>query len=122
MAIDFTNFKNDTARGNGARDYLVKIIEKAMIEEFGANNVVVTPCKIYLENSVEIPANTVCICLGQTVNKEGSNVDVVATISPTIKSWNTVKGKRTRYAVNFYDILDAIERDKEIKKMMGDII
>lgn len=109
MAIDFTNFKNDTARGNGARSFLVDIISKAMITEFGADNVVVTPKKITLETGVEIPANVVCVCTGQTTNKQGECVDVVAVIAPTIKAWNTVEGKRTTYAVNFDDITEAIE-------------
>lgn len=69
--MDFTNFKNDTARANGARDYLASVIEKALKKELGEKNVLAINEKIYLENGSEIPPHTICACLGQTKNKDG---------------------------------------------------
>lgn len=112
--MNFENFKNDTARANSARDYLASVIEKALINELGEKNVIAVNEKIYLENGSEIPPHTICACIGQTKNKDGFLVDVVATITPKIKKWNTTVGKsRTTHAVSFDDILELITPDED---------
>ena len=115
--FNFAEMKNDTARKSAIRETLANIIFSAMIAEFGENNVVLIPFKITVNDS-DIPGGTVAICTGQTTNKDGATVDIVATVSPTVKAFNTTtnKANRTTYAVNFDDILDAIEAEEIARK------
>lgn len=115
--FNFAEMKNDTARKSAIRETLANIIFSAMIAEFGEDNVVLIPFKITVNDS-DIPGGTVAICTGQTINKDGENVDIVATVSPTVKAFNTTtnKANRTTYAVNFDDIVEAIEEEREVRK------
>ena len=115
--FNFAEMKNDTARKSAIRETLANIIFSAMIAEFGENNVVLIPFKITVNDS-DIPGGTVAICTGQTTNKDGATVDIVATVSPTVKAFNTTtnKANRTTYAVNFDDIVEAIEEERKVRK------
>ena len=115
MKMNFEDFKNDTARSNGARDMLVSIVEKAMQEYFGEDSVISLDKKIVFEHGGEIPPHTVCVCMGQTKDKDGYLVDVVATITPKVKKWNTTAGRRTTYAISFDDIIELVENENEIE-------
>ena len=115
--FNFAEMKNDTARKSAIRETLANIIFSTMIAEFGEDNVVLIPFKITVNDS-DIPVGRVAICTGQTTNKDGATVDIVATVSPTVKAFNTTtnKANRTTYAVNFDDILDAIEAEEIARK------
>ena len=115
--IDFSNFKNDTARKNGARLICNELIAKALKNEYGEENVVMLPCAIQTENEVDFSAGTVLACVGQTTDNEGCSVDVVVEISAKVKSWNNTGTKRKIKAVNFDDILEALnEATEKVKK------
>lgn len=115
--FNFSEMKNDTARRSAIRETLANIIFLAMVAEFGEDNVVLIPFKITV-NDTDIPGGTVAICTGQTTNKDNAVVDIVATVSPTVRAFNTTtnKANRTTYAINFYDIVTAIEEEREARK------
>ena len=120
MAIDYTDFKNDTARMNGARKFILESIFPKMQEIFEGENVRFIKKKLVIladetnpDSTVEIPPNTICVCTGQTKAKDGSTADVVAEISVKIKSFNTTTDKngKTKWAVNFDAITEALEQE-----------
>lgn len=119
MAIDYSVYKNDTARQKAARKLIAESILPTIKETFGDEFVVFTEKKLIVpvgdegEGTVEFPAGSIIICTGQTPNKLGATVDVVATVSVQIKSFNTVKDKRERitWAVNFDEVLAALNDD-----------
>ena len=110
MEIDFSIYKNDTARKKNAREICNKIIYNAFVNAFGKENVLITPCAITTENGVEFSAGVVIACIGQTIDKNGATVDIVIESTAKVKSWNNTGTKRQIKAVNFYDIIDAIEQ------------
>ena len=107
---DLMELKNDTARGNAVRERLANIIYKAIANEFGEDFSILLPKKITVFES-DIPKNTVCVDVGDVIDKDGATVGIVAEIGVKVKAWNTVatKSGRIRYAVNFDDILIALE-------------
>lgn len=115
--------KNDTARKNAIRTRLAEIINNAIIAEFGAEDTVYIKNKITVYDS-DIAGETIAVTVGMVDNSDGEEVEAVATISATVKSWNTVKNKSNKitYAVNMGDILMAIDdkneelAEKEIEK------
>lgn len=123
MAMELKSMKNDTARKNAIRTKLAEVIFKAIVEEFGADEAVLIKNKITVFDS-DIAGDTVAVAVGMVDNNDGEEVEAVATISATVKSWNTVKNKSGRItnAVNMGDILMAIEdkneelAEKEIEK------
>lgn len=123
-AIDFTVCKNDTAKKNLARETLSDIIYKAIADYFGENETIQIKDKITVGEGTDISAGTIAVCVGSVEDKNGDMVDMVATITPSIKSFNTVTNKsgKTTYAVNLGDIIEAVEErkkeiaDKEAKK------
>ena len=112
MKIDFSSYKNDTTRKKSAREICNKIIYDAFVNAFGEENVLITPCAITTENGVEFSAGVVIACIGQTIDKNGATVDVVIESTAKVKSWNNTGTKRQIKAVNFYDIVDAIDATK----------
>lgn len=121
--MDLKSMKNDTARKNAIRTKLAEIIFKAFVEEFGIDDTVYIKNKITVFDS-DIAGETVAVTVGMVDNNEGEEVEAVATVSATVKSWNTVKNKSNKitYAVNMGDILGAIDdkaeelAEKEIEK------
>lgn len=114
--MNYAEMKNDTARKNAARATIMTAIFPALVAEFGEENVVKIDFPITVLNAEEkecadIGGNSIAICTGQTTDKDGATVDVVAVVDCTIKAFNTVtnKANRTTYAVNFDDVLRAIE-------------
>lgn len=113
--MDLKSMKNDTARKNAIRTKLAEIIFKAFVEEFGIDDTVYIKNKITVYDS-DIAGETVAVTVGMVDNNEGEEVEAVATVSATVKSWNTVKNKSNKitYAVNMGDILGAIDDKAEI--------
>ena len=112
MAINFENCKNDTAKANLVRKELANIIFQSAVVEFGEENVRLLDKQIEVgENATKVPKNTVCIKTGETVNKNGIDVDIVATITAEVKNFveNTNKSGKTNYAICWDDILFGIE-------------
>lgn len=114
--LNFAEMKNDTARKNAARAEIMETIYPALIAQYGEDSVVKIdfPITVLNENDkeiAEIGGNSIAVCVGQTVDKDGATVDMVSVIDCTIKAFNTTTNKsgRTTYAVNFDDILRAIE-------------
>lgn len=114
--MNFAEMKNDTARKNAARATIMDTIFPALVAEFGEDNVARIEFPITVMNADEkvcgdIGGNSIAVCTGQTIDKEGANVDVVAVVDCTIKAFNTVtnKSNRATYAMNFDDVLRAIE-------------
>lgn len=114
--MNFAEMKNDTARKNAARTSIMNTIYPALVAEYGEDNAVKIDFPITVLNDndkeiAEISGNSIAVCVGQTVDKDGATVDMVAVIDCTIKAFNTTTNKsgRTTYAVNFDDILRAIK-------------
>ena len=119
MGIDFTACKNDTAKATLVRETLAKTFYQSAVLEFGEDNVVLLDTQIEVgENATKIPKNTVCINTGETVNKNGVTVDVVATVTAEVKNFveNTNKSGKTTYAICWDDILLGMEIANEDKK------
>lgn len=120
MAIELKNLKNDTQRKNVIREKLAEVIFNAVAEEFGIDETVMIKDKITVvcdanDEGSEIAGQTVAVTVGLVDDKNGDEVEAVATISATVKSWNTTKNKsgRITYAMNMSDIIQAIEDGKE---------
>ena len=116
--IELNNLKNDTARKKKIRKRLAEIIQKALIEEFGEENVIYIPTAIYpceSENALgtKINCDSVAVKVGEVDDKDGFCVDVVAVVSPVVKPFNTVLSKSGKItpAINLYDIVEAIEAE-----------
>lgn len=107
---DLMELKNDTARGNAIRERLAKSIYAAIANEFGKDFSILLPKKITVFES-DIPKNTVCVDVGDVLDKDGATVGIVAEIGIKVKAWNTVatRSGRNRYAVTLDDILIALE-------------
>lgn len=114
--MNFAEMKNDTARKNAARSALMNAIFPALVTEFGEDNVAKIDFPITVLNSdnkeiADIAGNSIAVCVGQVTDKDGASVDMVAVVDCTIKAFNTVTNKsgRVTYAVNFDDVLRAIQ-------------
>ena len=77
---DLREMKNDTARKNAIRERVATVIEKAMIEEFGAEN-------------VRRMKNTIAAAVGEVTNKAGQTMDACVEIAPKCCSWDYVVKK-----------------------------
>ena len=77
---DLMEMKNDTARKNAIRERVATVIEKAMIEEFGAEN-------------VRRMKNTIAAAVGEVTNKAGQTMDACVEIAPKCCSWDYVVKK-----------------------------
>lgn len=116
MTINFEEYKNDTARKNGARLICNEKIAELFKELFGEDKVIMLPCAIETEKGVDFPSGTVIACVGTTKNKDGFDVDVVVEINARVKSWNDTGTKRLIKSTNFDDVLDAVEIATNPKK------
>lgn len=118
MAMNLKEMKNDTARKSAIRARLAEVIYKAIAEEFGESETVMIKDKITVYDS-DIAGDTVAVSVGMVDNKDGDEVEAVATISATVKAWNTVTNKsgRVTNAINMGDILAAIyDKNEELKE------
>lgn len=77
---DLMEMKNDTARKNAIRERIATVIEKAMIEEFGAEN-------------VRRMKNTIAAAVGEVTNKAGQTMDACVEVTPKCCSWDYVVKK-----------------------------
>lgn len=113
---NFAEMKNDTARKSAARAELISVMLPALVATYGEDNVARIDFPVTVQNAdgkeiAEIGGNSIAVCVGQTPDKDGATVDMVAIIDCTIKAFNTVTNKKgnTTYAVNFDDVLSSIE-------------
>lgn len=110
---DLMEMKNDPARGNAIRERLAKIIYDTLVKEFGEDDTLLLSKKITVFES-DIPANTICVDVGDVLDNDKATVGAVAEISVKVKSWNTVATKRgTRYAVTLDDIKIALDEPED---------
>lgn len=110
---DLMEMKNDPTRGNAIRERLAKIIYDTLVKEFGEDDTLLLSKKITVFES-DIPANTVCVDVGDVLDNDKATVGAVAEISVKVKSWNTVATKRgTRYAVTLDDIKIALDEPED---------
>ena len=111
--MNLNEMKNDTARKNAIRSTLAEVIVKAMGAEFGEDNVVFIPYAIEPNGGSKINGGSVAVRVGSVVDKNGFEVDAVAIVAVTVKGWNdvTTKSGRNTLAVNFDDILEAVNAE-----------
>lgn len=111
--MDLSIYKNDTARKNAIRDKLAEVVKIALIAEFGEENVIFIPYAIEPNGGSKINGGSVAVRVGETLDKNGFIVDVVAVLSPSVKGWNdvTTKSNRTTLAINFDDITEAVNAE-----------
>ena len=111
--MDLSIYKNDTARKNAIRDKLAEIVKIALVAEFGSENVVSIPFAIEPNGGSKINGGSVAVRVGETLDKNGFTVDVVAILSPSVKGWNdvTTKSGRVTLAINFDDIQEAVNAE-----------
>ncbi len=94
-ALNFKNAKNETTIKTMARTEATSVIQKAMVERFGNENVAVL-------------GNETIVTVGTTKDKAGFNVDVCVSIRPVVKSWNTIARKDGK-------VIEAFDRDEVIE-------
>ena len=113
--MNLNEMKNDAARKSAIRARIAQIVSEALIAEFGDTEVVNVPNKITVHDS-DISGDTVAVRVGM-VTVDGDDVDVVATVSATVKAWKTSTNKsgRVTNAVTLDDIADEVEMDAEIR-------
>lgn len=111
--MDLSIYKNDTARKNAIRDKLAEIVKIALMAEFGSENVVSIPFAIEPNGGSKINGGSVAVRVGETLDKNGFVVDVVAILSPSVKGWNDIatKSGRVTLAINFDDIQEAVNAE-----------
>ena len=107
--MDLSNYKNDTARKSGIRSELGKQLFDALAQIYGTENVVYIPHAIEPQGMAKITGGSIAVRVGEMVDKQGFSVDVVTTISITVKPWNDTVDKRgnAHFAINFDDIVEA---------------
>ena len=116
--FDLTDFKNDTARKKFVREKLAEIIKKALIEEFGEENVCYVPKAIYPNDSGKIDSESGVVSVADIQDKDGFTVDLLTVVSPQIKPFNTVMRKdgKTTPALCLDDVREAVETIDGAKK------
>lgn len=121
--MDLMTLKNDTARQNAIRETIAKAVTKALADEYGVDNVIFVDKKVTVmdgdgNETAEIASNSVVLNCGKVKAKNGDEVDAVAVINATVKSWDTKTNKSAKvtYAVRFDDIVDSIAEQKVADK------
>ena len=111
--LNLEDFKNDTAREKFVRKRVAEVIKEALEKEFGNENVLYVPKAIFPNdgNSRKINCDSVVARVADIKDKDGYEVDLVVSISPEIKPYNTVvrKDGKTTYSINLDDIEYAIK-------------
>ena len=101
-------FKSATAVKAQARVSTMEVVVSALKEKFGESNV------------AKVGSNEYGVIIGQVIDKDGFPQDVVVTLKPTVKEWESRKtDKRTYTQFILADAADAyaIEvKEKEDKK------
>ena len=116
--MDLSIYKNDTARKNGIRDKLAEVLKDALVAEFGNENVIAIPFAIEPNGGSKINGGSIAVKVGETLDKDGFSVDVVAVITSTVKGWNDIltKSGRLTLAINFDDITEAVNAEISARK------
>ena len=103
-----TEFKSATAVKAQARVSTMEVVVSALKEKFGESNV------------AKVGSNEYGVIIGQVIDKDGFPQDVVVTVKPTVKEWESRKtDKRTYTQFILADAADAyaIEvKEKEEKR------
>ena len=103
-----TEFKSATAVKAQARVSTMEVVVSALKEKFGESNV------------EKVGSNEYGVIIGQVIDKDGFPQDVVVTLKPTVKEWESRKtDKRTQTQFILADAADAyaIEvKEKEEKR------
>ena len=101
-------FKSATAVKTQARVSTMEVVVSALKEKFGESNV------------AKVGSNEYGVIIGQVIDKDGFPQDVVVTVKPTVKEWESRKtDKRTYTQFILADAADAyaIEvKEKEEKR------
>ena len=103
-----TEFKSATAVKAQARVSTMEVVVSALKEKFGESNV------------AKVGSNEYGVIIGQVIDKDGFPQDLVVTVKPTVKEWESRKtDKRTYTQFILADAADAyaIEvKEKEEKR------
>lgn len=93
--FDYTNAKNETAAKKQARADLTDLLVTLLKDYFGEENVGL------------VDKNTVAFIFGTVNDNDGCPCDMVATVKPTIKSYQDHNGdKRPTQAFDFYSAVE----------------
>ena len=87
---DYTGMKNATAVKAQARIDVMEVITKALAAEFGDDAV------------KKVGSNEYAVVVGTALDSDGCPNDVVTTVKPTVKEWET--RKTTKKTFEKYDI------------------
>ena len=80
-----TEFKSATAVKTQARADVMAVITKALREAYGEDNV------------AKVGSNEYGVIVGQVTDKDGFPQDVVTTLKPTVKEWESRKTDKREY-------------------------
>lgn len=104
---DYTGMKNATAVKAQARIDVMEVITKALAAEFGDDAV------------KKVGSNEYAVVVGTALDSDGCPNDVVTTVKPTVKEWET--RKTTKKTFEKYDIdeeaklyaMSVVEKDEK---------
>lgn len=109
--LDLKSMSSDAQRKKAIKSKIREVVMKALIEEFGEENVVYINYAINVNDSGKILAESIAVRTGEVIDKDGFPVDAVSVISTQNKSWNSTPTKSGKIieSVNLDDIKDALE-------------
>ena len=100
-----TEFKSATAVKAQARVSTMDVVVSALKEKFGENNV------------AKVGSNEYGVIIGEVIDKDGFPQDVVVTVKPTVKEWESRKtDKRTYTQFILADEAQAYEMETKEKE------
>ncbi len=110
--IDLDSIPKLSAQEKAVREKLADVIYKALVAEFGEENVVFVPKAINPAGGSKINSLSVCVKVADVTDRDGFLVDAVGVIQPMCKPWNTVLAKnRTEPtpAISLDDIREEVD-------------
>jgi hypothetical protein len=120
---DLMELKNDTQRTNVIRERVSKVIENALIKEFGKNFVRYIKNEIFITpNAAKVPKNTIVADVADVNDNGGCLVGACVEVNVKTKKWNTVSTKKLDkngenvvvYGITLDDYDEALEEDEKV--------
>lgn len=102
---NYSEMKNATAIKNAMRADVADLLNKFLIEKFGEENVSI------------VGSNEIAVCIGTIPDADGFERELVVTVKPTAKDWETRKTtKKVFEAYNRIDEAEAYEMELSEKE------
>jgi hypothetical protein len=120
---DLMELKNDTQRTNVIRERVSKVIQNALINEFGQDFVRYIENEIFITpNAAKVPKNTIVADVGDVNDNGGCLVGACVEVNVKTKKWNTVVTKKIDkngenvvvYGITLNDYDDVLEEDEKV--------